>query len=134
MDLKELFTEDRGVSPVIGVILMVAITVILAAVIGAFVLGLGESASETTPQATFDYDFNESGVNITHAGGDTLDASEITVNIDGEEEYNGQDEPDRWGEDGEISAGDTLGIDVEGDVRILWNGDGTSQTIGERER
>jgi flagellin-like protein len=34
--------EDRGVSPVIGVILMVAITVILAAVIGAFVLGLGD--------------------------------------------------------------------------------------------
>ena len=33
--------EDRGVSPVIGVILLVAITVILAAVIGAFVLGLG---------------------------------------------------------------------------------------------
>ena len=34
-------TEDRAVSPVIGVILMVAITVILAAVIAAFVLGIG---------------------------------------------------------------------------------------------
>lgn len=33
--------EDRAVSPVIGVILMVAITVILAAVIAAFVLGIG---------------------------------------------------------------------------------------------
>jgi len=32
--------DDRAVSPVIGVILMVAITVILAAVIGTFVLGL----------------------------------------------------------------------------------------------
>lgn len=38
--------EDRGVSPVIGVILMVAITVILAAVIGAFVLGLGDGIGE----------------------------------------------------------------------------------------
>lgn len=36
-------TNDiRGVSPVIGVILLVAITVILAAVIGAFVLGFDE--------------------------------------------------------------------------------------------
>ncbi len=35
--------DDRAVSPVIGVILMVAITVILAAVIGTFVLGLGDS-------------------------------------------------------------------------------------------
>ena len=34
--------NERGVSPVIGVILMVAITVILAAVIAAFVLDLGQ--------------------------------------------------------------------------------------------
>ena len=46
MKLKNLFGEtddSRAVSPVIGVILMVAITVILAAVIGTFVLGLGDS-------------------------------------------------------------------------------------------
>ena len=35
--------DDDAVSPVIGVILMVAITVILAAVIGTFVLGLGDN-------------------------------------------------------------------------------------------
>lgn len=44
---------DRAVSPVIGVILMVAITVILAAVIGAFVLGLGQESS-AGPTAAFD--------------------------------------------------------------------------------
>ena len=33
--------DEKGVSPVIGVILMVAITVILAAVIASFVFGLG---------------------------------------------------------------------------------------------
>ncbi|WP_265109620.1 type IV pilin N-terminal domain-containing protein [Halosolutus halophilus] len=38
--------EERAVSPVIGVILMVAITVILAAVIAAFVLDLGGGLSE----------------------------------------------------------------------------------------
>ena len=38
MDMKKLFADDSAVSPVIGVILMVAITVILAAVIGSFVL------------------------------------------------------------------------------------------------
>ena len=35
--------EERAVSPVIGVILMVAITVILAAVIAAFVLDIGDT-------------------------------------------------------------------------------------------
>lgn len=33
-------TNDRAVSPVIGVILMVAITVILASIVGTYVLGL----------------------------------------------------------------------------------------------
>ncbi|TYL38166.1 type IV pilin [Natronococcus pandeyae] len=37
--------DERAVSPVIGVILMVAITVILAAVIAAFVLDMGDSIS-----------------------------------------------------------------------------------------
>lgn len=49
MKLRQLFDDsenERGVSPVIGVILMVAITVILAAVIGTFVLGLGDSVSQ----------------------------------------------------------------------------------------
>ncbi|MCY4732257.1 type IV pilin N-terminal domain-containing protein [Natronomonas gomsonensis] len=54
MELKHLFTADddnRAVSPVIGVILMVAITVILAAVIGTFVLGLGDQVQQTSPNA-----------------------------------------------------------------------------------
>ena len=38
--------NEEAVSPVIGVILMVAITVILAAVIAAFVLGMGENLPE----------------------------------------------------------------------------------------
>jgi flagellin-like protein len=47
--------DTEAVSPVIGVILMVAITVILAAVIGTFVLGLGENVQET-PTAGIDVD------------------------------------------------------------------------------
>ncbi|MEF8869094.1 MAG: type IV pilin N-terminal domain-containing protein, partial [Haloarculaceae archaeon] len=53
MQLKRLLTDDDAVSPVIGVILMVAITVILAAVIGTFVLGLGDQVQSTAPQASF---------------------------------------------------------------------------------
>jgi len=42
--------KNRGVSPVVGVILMVAITVILAAVIGQFVLDLADILQQP-PQA-----------------------------------------------------------------------------------
>jgi len=80
MQLKQLLTEDRAVSPVIGVILMVAITVILAAVIGTFVLGLGDQVSENAPQASFSFDFTSDNVTITHEGGETLDSQNIRVN------------------------------------------------------
>lgn len=48
--------EERAVSPVIGVILMVAITVILAAVIAAFVLDIGPG--DTDPNAAVSVDGN----------------------------------------------------------------------------
>jgi flagellin-like protein len=44
--MKQIRKED-AVSPVIGVILMVAITVILAAVIAAFVFGMASGVSKT---------------------------------------------------------------------------------------
>jgi flagellin-like protein len=53
---------DRGVSPVVGVILMVAITVILAAVIGTFVLDLGSNVQQN-PQAGVT--FSQSGSDLT---------------------------------------------------------------------
>ncbi|WP_247729495.1 type IV pilin [Halovivax limisalsi] len=43
--------DERGVSLVIGVILMVAITVILAAVIAAFVMGIGPGGEALTASA-----------------------------------------------------------------------------------
>ncbi len=57
-------TDETAVSPVIGVILMVAITVILAAVIGTFVLGLGDDVQETA-QAGVNFDHLESDENLT---------------------------------------------------------------------
>ncbi|WP_077067764.1 type IV pilin [Haloarcula rubripromontorii] len=82
MDLKELFRDDDAVSPVIGVILMVAITVILAAVIASFVLGLGDQAQQATPQASFSFDYEggeQRALTITHDGGDTISPNELYV-------------------------------------------------------
>ena len=79
-----LFDDDRGVSPVIGVILMVAITVILAAVIAAFVLGLGDT-NESAPTVTWDYEYDESGGNltVTNTGGDSFDPNNVEFQLDG---------------------------------------------------
>jgi len=110
--LKAALNDDRGVSPVIGVILMVAITVILAAVIGTFVLGLGDSL-EQAPQAQLDAEAAGSGasevLNISHNGGDSIAAEDIRVVV-GSDEYTSSDDDVSGLGDGEFNVGDTLTI------------------------
>ena len=64
---------------------MVAITVILAAVIGSFVLGLAPSAdSAPSVQLTVTNDDGDDGtVLLSHDGGPTIDTTEFTLLIDG---------------------------------------------------
>ena len=81
MKLKNLFTDDEAVSPVIGVILMVAITVILAAVIGAFVLGIG-SNQEAAPQASIAFAYDQpvaDNFTVTHDGGESVELDKLSI-------------------------------------------------------
>jgi len=148
MDLKNLFTDDDAVSPVIGVILMVAITVILAAVIGAFVLDLGGN-QESAPTASwsFSYEDNDNGygdsddyVEISHDGGDDIDSSSLSYTVGGDDVSGttgldwASSEPSTWNagtsaqiEGTEVNAGDS--------VEIIWSassGD-SSSVIAEGE-
>ena len=71
--LFKLKKDKKAVSPVIGVILMVAITVILAAVIASFVFGLGSKAPKTAPQVSLQATaVTDSKITITHQGGDSV--------------------------------------------------------------
>jgi len=100
MRIQELLRDDDAVSPVIGVILMVAITVILAAVIASFVLGLGDT-QDTAPTVSFDFDYTEAGTNyleVTKSSGDAVDGSNLYVR--------GSNPPSAFGSN---SVGDTLG-------------------------
>ena len=129
MKLQELFTEDRAVSPVIGVILMVAITVILAAVIGSFVLGLAGDVSEAAPTAQIDFEYNEPNVVLTHEGGSSFSVD--SVRLVGPETDDDLSDSD-W--DGTVSAGDSTGdIDIDGEsegntLRLIWQGSGGSSS------
>ena len=145
MDFKQLFDDDRAVSPVIGVILMVAITVILAAVIGTFVLGLGDQVQSTTPQASFGFDTgsaNASGaynVTVTHETGDSIEATSLNVSVNGS--------TSTWPGSGDVSAGNTFEIGTDaasadltawaasGDtIRVIYNSpdSDTSSTLAKR--
>jgi flagellin-like protein len=96
--------NDRAVSPVIGVILMVAITVILAAVIGTFVLGLGDSLGNSQPSAQLSVENSTSNnITVSHNGGDSIRAGDLTVNVGGEGVVNLED-------NSSLAAGDQFSV------------------------
>ena len=121
---------------------MVAITIILAAVIGAFVLGFGgqdspPNAAWTTEQDEDPFEGVDGVINngnaenlgaavvtIAHDGGDNVDTDNLEVNLpDSGAEIDADD--DELGLEGTLRSGDTVTIDfadngvvdyVEGDV------------------
>jgi flagellin-like protein len=136
MKIISLFSEERAVSPVIGVILMVAITVILAAVIGTFVLNLGQGIQQTAPQASFSFDYNsDTNVTITHETGDTIDAARLTTSglEAGSVEWDGHN-----GLTGSVSAGTSAEFNNSANwngetVRVVWESeDGSSSATLSR--
>jgi len=87
--------DERAVSPVIGVILMVAITVILAAVIAAFVLDIGPGDTDPTAAISIDGDGTQDVdvelTSISQGDGvavvpndDDIDLSETEIGSDGD--------------------------------------------------
>ncbi|QSG02294.1 type IV pilin [Natranaeroarchaeum sulfidigenes] len=145
MNISDIYSDENAVSPVIGVILMVAITVILAAVIGAFVIGIGDE-QQTVPQASWDAsqtteDFSHdddttfaslSVVEVEHQSGQSIDSSNIDITIDGNPawgvEPSGDPETDDsvealWSS-GEISAGSTATV-------VLYDNDPSAGPVEE---
>ena len=138
MEITRLFTDETAVSPVIGVILMVAITVILSAVIGAFTLGLG-ATQDTAPQSTWEKDYSTDGttdtLELTHAGGDPMEPARLSVVVSGASSGNGRTGVDTLVTGSEVSAGTTVtidesnfgaGLDLSGaTVRLVWEDEDT---------
>jgi len=72
--------DKKGISPVIGVILMVAITVILAAVIASFVFGYSGKLTEAPPQFQARLDsIRDNKTYIIHTGGDVVDLKDMRI-------------------------------------------------------
>ena len=116
--LNELRSDSRGVSPVIGVVLMIAVVVILAAVVGAFATGVFGGQTDA-PQAAFSY----SDGNVTMDSGENIPADQLTV--EGGGSFNGT-----------VTAGDSASpatdADGDGDIEVTWNSSdgGNSAVLG----
>lgn len=112
--------SERAVSPVIGVILMVAVTVILSATIAGFIIFGDEIADDVggnAPQANFDYDPDEEV--LVHRGGDELDPD--TLVVDGERLSENQ-----FSEGETIVAGDE--ISMSPGEELIWEDPESDET------
>lgn len=135
MKPNELLTDERAISPVVGVALLIAITVILATVIGAVVLGLGPGgASAPQADAIANYSTANNQITIEHRGGDPLTASNINVSDESGNEIPLSSVNNASLSDGELTAGESVTITdsqlpglASGDtVTLVWespNGD-----------
>jgi len=71
--------NSEAVSPVVGVMLMLVVTIIIAAVVSAYAGGFSQGAVKT-PQVTIGAEVRDSSsILISHDGGDSLDPASITI-------------------------------------------------------
>lgn len=111
-----LRTDDRAVAPVVGIALLIAISVILAGVIGSVIFGLSTDPGDS-PQVTLSFAVESGTVTLNHEGGETLDTDEVVIkDRDGVvEDLSGVDE---------INAGESIDTGVDADahdrVSVVW--------------
>jgi len=86
--------RERAASSVVGIVLLVAITVVLAAVIGVFAIGITDDLGERPAFAALDLTFEEApasapdyaefrwDITLTNTAGETVDADEIVGYLD----------------------------------------------------
>ena len=106
--------NEEAVSPVIGVILMVAITVILAAVIAAFVFGMTSDMPDTTKNVV---------ISVKAATGNN-----IMIAIEGGSDLPRLDHLTVIVEKNDGSSAGTYYTQVEGDKRSLTEGSSTTSS------
>jgi len=150
IDLRGLVREDDAVSSVLGVVLMVAVTIVLAAIIGTYVLGIGSDLTDSSPSASFEISGAANGGNgsvlVLHGGGDDVRSENVEVTVDSTTVYrNGQPagasgfNVSGWG-DSQVTTNDRLTIEMTGTsvqsgdmVYVLWTSDDSSTILAEQQ-
>ena len=124
------YKNENAVSPVIGVILMVAITVILAAIIASLVFGMASTVQKTKVVAASVSRVNATHiVAIYHGGQDASALNYITWTVNGGSAIS-QDPPSGT----VLNVGNTLTIPADLHSHIIGVGiftDGSMQVIAD---
>ena len=134
MKRRNVLKDDEAVSPVIATILMVAITVVLAATLYMMLPGADDAGTPVSGNISADYDSAEGNVTITFSTmgtPSTADPADVEINFDGEQSFGDDyDLDDEWNllnADGEIRSSSYLEFTHEfdeepDDVTVFFDG------------
>jgi flagellin-like protein len=138
--MKKMWKKNnKAVSPVIATILMVAITVVLAAVLYVMVMGFGGDSGGQAPTASLTNSGNRlvlslsDSYNITSTTGSiwyTVDGTKVLFSAAG---YNGNVTFVDSGVDGKVSEGDYFLKNNASahEIKVIWSSGGTNKVIAE---
>ncbi len=119
--------DERGATPTVGVVLVAAVALTLAAVTGVLVFSLTDSTSQGPPKGAFSTEELTTGIQITHERGSTFDVENLYLL------YNGEKRPvTEFTPEESLLAGDSIGpIDPDGSSQLVltWEGDGESHVV-----
>lgn len=90
--MPSLNRNESAVSPVIGIMLMLVVTIIIAAVVSGFAGGM-IGTKETAPKAAISGTYSQyNGLTMTHTGGDSVETRDVRVIVRPSDEFGrGQD-------------------------------------------
>lgn len=125
-----VISKNEGVSPVIGTILLVALTVVLIGIIGAVLMGFG--MPEPAPIVGISIGNQGNIITVTQLNGAVLQAGSYTILVDG------VDKTAEFGGDVDFGPGITLswdsGSEAVGTVSVVYTSDkGVSTLLAEKK-
>lgn len=133
---------DRGVAPVLGIIMLVAIAVILSVVIGQYVFGLDIIQSQKAgPQVSFQTEYDDSATQNTltlrHEGGSDIEdvrhRLSYAVSNNGELSFEEENDVDYSGVSGsDLTSTDEIvlsDIAAGATVRVIWTDSNTGDAL-----
>lgn len=116
--------DGRAVAPVVGIVLVVGLTILLAGTVLAFTLAIEQDPpTRDAPTAAFGFDFDSpaggsDALAILHRRGDAVDPAKLAVDVDGARCAGGADDPNQrlnvatdWSFAGDFTAGQTVRLE-----------------------
>ncbi|MFY4816356.1 type IV pilin [Haloarcula sp. AONF1] len=142
VDAREHASEERAVSKVVGVVLMTAIVIALAATVATMLTGFAGLLNEPAPQVAFEFEYDddvenpksvydsnlpdntEEVVAVRHMGGDQFDPENVEIIISWTHE--GSDNIGQWRDTwANAATGQTSTVRITGNMYAHVWGDAT---------